>query len=1041
MICPHCHASHRHGQKFCADCGGLLPLTAASSQKLSRRQLTVLFCDLAESTALASQLDPEETLDILASYGEIVRDIAARFGGYVARIEGDGIDVYFGYPEAREEDAVRAIHAGLAIVDAVAHLPCKSKHLQARVGIATGRVAVRMQGHVSIAGTTPNLAARIQSVIPPGTVAVAPGTRRIAGAQFVYEELGSFELKGFAQPVSIARVSAALSQDSRSAWRGRNATRMVARENELSQLLESWQTTLAGHAAAALIVAEAGLGKSRLLDAFEHSLAGEPHVFLRLQCSPFHLNSALQPFVQYLRKAAGFQRHDSAAEQLQKLEAQLARAGMSNNCHEAVSDRLLFTRLLGIATADANEDPGLPPPLLLQLTQQALMRYVEGLALHAGNGDGESKTRPVLLAIEDMHWVDPTSLELLQSLLGLCAHVCIVMTARPEFLERFNPPASVRLLPLHRLDAGASREVAASLPEGDRLPLSVLELIIRKSDGVPLYIEELARMMLDNPQGRDDAEQTGEKIPDTLMDFLMERLDRLGEWKWLAQLAAVIGREFPRELLQAAAETDAAHLAAGLAALEAAALVIPGENPEAPMLFRHALMEEAAYDSLPLKERALLHERVATVLIRDYSGWVERQPELVAHHLGQAGQYLQASHYWLLAGQQALGRGTPREAAAHLQSGVDGLARLPPGESSHLAEFNLLSVLGPTTMVLAGPGSASFGAVQKRAVELCHQLPGRPRQFPVTYGLCLFHWGRAQLDVAATLSAQLLSEADTTAADDERVMASRNMAGMVSFHRGDAPQARAHLERSVARYDAERDAGLYPVYLMDFGVFGRFYLALASFVCGDSKAAQTHARDACELARRLLQPHTMGFALLANFIVAVLCSEIAIAREYAEECLVFSSTHGFPEFVAMAQITRGWCRSQHAASGTEVEAGLSEMETGMQAWQATGFENWQSWFVSLKAGVLAKQGRSREALTEIDGQLRRIAGNGEMQFHSLLLAEKARILMTDDRHEAERVFAEALAIAQLQGAKAWQEKIALMRESAGRHSLMTTAPA
>lgn len=1066
MICPHCSAIHHDGQKFCAHCGGLLPATAASAQRLSRRQVTVLFCDLAESTALATQLDPEETLDVLAAYGQVVRDIAARFGGYVARIEGDGIDVYFGYPKAREEDAVRAIHAGLAIIDEVARLPCRygnAEHhaLQARVGIATGRVAVSANGPVAIAGTTPNLAARIQSVIRPGQVAVAPGTRRIAGSQFIYEELGDFALKGFTQPISIATVSAALSQDSRSAWRGRNATRMVARENELSQLLEGWQKTLRGQPAAALVVAEAGLGKSRLLDALEQGLAAEPHALVRLQCSPFHLNSALQPFVQHLRKAAGFQRHDSAAEQLQKLEAQLLAAGMTDSPHDAVTDLRLFARLLGIAPAAEEEEIALPPPLLLQLTQQALLRYLDGLSRrhviadaphdyndddrregnsvddNNGNdddnvhGNNKSRPRPVLLTLEDMHWVDPTSLELLQSLLGQSAHVCIVMTARPEFLERFVPPASVRLIPLHRLDAAASREVAASMPEGSRLPLPLLELIIRKSDGVPLYIEELARMMLDSPQGRGNTDKAGEKIPDTLMDFLMERLDRLGEWKWLAQLAAVIGREFPRELLQAVAETDAATLAAGLDILQAAALVIPGENAEAPLLFRHALMEEAAYDSLPLKERALLHGRVAAVLIRDYPGWIERQPELAAHHLGQAGEHLQASHYWLQAGQQALGRGTPREAAAHLQSGVDGLARTSASDASRLAEFNLLSVLGPTSMVLAGPGSAGFGAVQKRAVELCQQIPGRPRQFPVTYGLCLYHWGRAELDVAATLSGQLLAEAGASPGDDERVMASRNMGGMVSFHRGDAPRARAHLEQSVARYDAERDAGLYPVYLMDFGVFGRFYLALASFVCGDSRAAQTHARDACELARRLLQPHTMGFALLANFIVAVLCNEVAVAAGFAEECLAFSSTHGFPEFVAMAQITRGWCRSQEAQSPAEVEAGLLEMESGMAAWQATGFENWQPWFVSLKAGILLQQGRGAQALTEIDLQLERIAGNGEAQFHSLLLAEKARILMAGGKAaQAESLFAEARHIAQAQGASAWQEKIEALHEAA-----------
>ncbi len=1049
MICHHCSAIHHGGQKFCAHCGNPLAAPSGSVQRLSRRQVTVLFCDLAESTTLATQLDPEELLDILAAYGQVVRDIAARHGGYVARIEGDGIDVYFGYPQAREEDAVRAIHAGLAIVEEVARLRChdSSLDLQARVGIATGRVAVSSQGPVAIAGTTPNLAARIQSVIAAGHVAVAPGTRRIAGDQFLYEDLGSFALKGFAQPIRIATVSAALSQDSRSAWRGRSATPMVARQQELSALLACWERSRRGGAAAALVVAEAGLGKSRLLDALEQSLAGQDRseqgpVSLRLQCSPFHINSALQPFVQQLRKLAGFQRHESPAEQRQKLQAQLELAGMTPSEAAGPSDLFLFARLLGIAS-ESSDDDALPPPLLLQLTQQALLRYLTGLGRQQ-----HGEPLPLLLTLEDMHWVDPTSLELVEALLAGGAPVFTVMTARPEFLDRFTPPASLTLLSLQRLDAAASRQVAASMPEGNRLPAAVLDMIIRKSDGVPLYIEELARMILDSPQAQGqgqnadlNSEKLGERIPDTLMDFLMERLDRLGRWKALAQVAAVIGREFHRELLCDVADMDAATVDEGLQLLQAAALVLPGEDAEAPLQFRHALMEDAAYDSLPLKERAALHGRVASLLQRDYPGWIERQPELAAHHLGHAGRHLDASHYWLQAGQLALSRGTPREAAAHLQSGVDGLAKAAPGDEATLAEFQLLSVLGPTTMVLAGPGSAGFGRVQKRAVELCQQIPGRPRQFPVTYGLCLYHWGRAELDVAQALSQQLLADAAHSPDDDERVMAANNMGGMVSFHRGDAWRARLHLEQSVARHVPERDAALYPVYLMDFGVFGRFYLALATFVSGDRRAAQDHARDAYVLARSLLQPHTLGFALLANFIVALLCGELAAACEFADECLTLSTTHGFPEFVAMARITQGWCRTQGKATDADVEAGLAEMEAGMASWQATGFENWQPWFVSLKAAVLRQQGRFDEGLAAIDEQLERIALNGERQFHSLLLAEKASLLKQTGDARADALFEQALRIAQDQNAVAWQTKIRSLREQCGQNLSPQVTPA
>ncbi len=1013
---------------------------SGNPQRVSRRQMTVLFCDLVGSTSLADRLDPEDLLDALSAYHAVVKQVAARFNGFVARITGDGVDLYFGYPVAGEDDAVRAVHAGLAIVDELGRLAQNGETgepLLVRVGIATGLVAVSTRDSVSIAGTTPNLAARVQSVIEPGQVGVAPSTRRIAGPQFNYEDRGAFELKGFEGTVRISVVTGAQSLTSRSAWRARgNATPIVGREAEIGTLLIAWKQAAAGSCVGVLVTGEAGLGKSRITTALDQRLEHEAHTTLRLQCSPFHTNTALHPFALHLAEAAGFARHDSALIRLEKLEAQLAIAGLEDG-----RDICLLAALLDIDFAHRYPPLALPPPLQLQLTKEVLSRYFAGLAAARAPAPGRdlngsappvlAGSGPVLLTFEDLHWIDPTSLEVIDLILtnALSARILLLMTARPEFAPAFDPARPLTMLAIARLDPAAARLVARNLAAEIALPESALETIVAKTDGVPLYIEEMTRMVMDARSARSQSgAEAPVEIPDTLLDLLMERLDRLGSAKWLAQVGSVLGREFPKDLLSSVAELDPAAFEEALHALLASGLVLQADSTGARFIFKHALVEDTAYASILLKTRAALHSRAADILIGSHTAWVERNPEIAARHLARARRQLESSRYWLASGRQALGRGAPREAAAHLKDGVAVLADVPASAERSESELALLSMLGPTTMVLMGPGSLQFGDVQKRAYELCNQLPGAPRRFPITYGLCLFHWGRAELAEAYRLSRELLAAAEAAPDSDELVMASNNMCGMITFHLGDPRTARAHLERSVGRYKAERDAALYPVYLMDFGVFGRFYLALATFVTGDADAARDHARDALELAGRLNQPHTLGFSLLANFNVATLRDEPAVARQFAEQCIEFASQQGFPEFVAMARIVRGWA----AARDGHHDAGIVDMEEGIELWKATGFENWQPWFACLLAEGRVLAGRAADALTEIDRQLVRIQANGENQFRSVLVAEKAAILAAapDGSATARALFAEAQALAEAQGAQAWSRRVESRRQTA-----------
>ena len=1018
MFCTKCGVESSALSKFCGNCGTLLPMPDAAATlsvqksstqefEVSRRQMTVLFCDLVGSTSLAETMDAEDLFESLATYHTMVKRTAVRFNGHVAKIVGDGVDLYFGYPLAGEDDTVRAIHAGMAIADEVQQLKTSQGQplgLQVRIGLATGRVTVGMTDSMSIAGTAPNLAARIQGEAKPGQVVVAPSTRRIAGSQFDYLDLGIFALKGFADEVHISAVSAAKGLSSRSVWRGRdNALPMVGRDTELLQLQTAWQHAKSAQGAAALVVSDAGMGKSRLGTALVATLYDESHLVVRLQCSSFHGNSVLYPFVQHLVTAAGFSRHDSVLIRIEKLEAQLAIAGITE-----VQDLALISTLLDIKIDDRYPPLEMPPPAKLAMTEEVLLRYFAELVRQVPISSTQnvlthylknmSNAKPLLLVFEDLHWIDPSSLQLLEKLLSSTQlpHTLILMTARPNFKHNFATTANVKRVELQKLNDSDARQMVKNLCASMALPDSAVDLILQKTDGIPLYIEEMTRMVQDAQSlptagALNALGSAALGVPDTLVDLLMERLDNLGSAKELAQIAAVLGRAFSQDLLAAVVKAYGSDRAGFFAAdldkiLKSGLLQKLGDDQ---LQFKHALIENTAYDSIMLKTRVALHASVVLCLQGEFSALAQGSPELLAHHLARANRALEASRYLLQAGIQSLQNGAPREAAEHLKEGLASISKVASSPEKNEAELGLLSVLGPTTMVLMGPGSAQFGNVQQQAFDLCHSIPGKPRQFPITYGLCLYHWGRAEFQTALPLANQLLATATAlNAADveaaggnpDEAMMAASNMKGMIAFHMGDSATAREHLQRSVDLYKPERDAALYPVYMMDFGVFGRFYLALATFACGEAEHATQHAADALNLAQELKQPHSMGFSLLANMNLAAMRLQPEKAHQFADQCVVFASQFGFPEFIGMGRIVRGWS----VAKMGQAAAGLEDVEAGIAMWQMTGFENWQSWFTCLKAEVLMLLGRPDQALNEVKEQLLRIETNHELQFKKQL---------------------------------------------------------
>jgi len=962
-FCPSCGAPFSEGARFCGASGTKRPERESATARLThgeRRNMTVLFADLVESTRMIDGRDPEELMDGLAAYRMAIREAVDRFGGFILHHLGDGVIVCFGYPIGNEDAAERAVRAALAIADAVAKLTAGPVALRVRVGIATGVIVSQANPATdriedNFTGAALNIAARLQSVAEPGQVVVAQSTARLAHGVFVARSLGPQTLKGFADPVEAFVVSGLREARSRFARRLELANApLINRHAECGLLLKLFGEAALGSGRTIYIVGEPGIGKSRLAHVLGE-IAGEAEFKqFGLQCNAALANTALHPHIELLQRQCGIAAEDDAGARLGKLKAYLASRRPSEP--EALA---LLASLLIIDSPDA-PPVAMPPP---EQRARTLATLHELLMI-------EAREAPLVLVYEDLHWADPTSRDLVAQLIDASrdARLLLIATARPGAQFEWMQHDNVTSLHLDRLTTEDSSRFAEAIGLGAGLSRIDIDRIVKRTDGVPLFVEEMTRMMLDAPDRARRAD-----LPESLSDLLTERLDRLGPARRYMQVGAIIGREFSPALLAAVVDETVGELREPLATLLASGLVHRGGD--GALVFKHALIRDAAYASILVRPRRELHARVAECLTTSFAEIGEREPEMVARHLTAAAKPLDAAGWWLRAGGAAIGRGSPKEAAAALQAGLDALADLPDDETRRRAELGLLAVLGPAHMVMRGPGSPDFGAVQRRAYDTCRSLPGTPSLFRITYGLALFHWGRAELSTALPLAAAL-DEAMRADRTTEHVLAAGNMNGMIRLHLGDATDARGRLTETVGLYRPERDAALYPHYLMDFGVFGRFYLAIACAMTGDGEEGARHARDAAALAETLGQPHSIGFAMLANFIIAMLRDDPATAREWAARCMPFASARGFPEFVAFAEIALGWADMRQG----KVEQGLAQFERGVEAWHATGFETWQIWFGALRMEALARLGRRDEALAEGARQTERAARNGERLF-------------------------------------------------------------
>ncbi len=981
-----------------------------------RRQLTVMFCDLVGSTPLSVRFDPEDLREILGVYHRCVADTVGRFAGFVAKYMGDGVLVYFGYPEAHEDDAERAVRSGLAVIDAVSRL-ATPEQLNVRLGVASGLVVVGdligagAAQERGVVGETPNLAARLQSLAAPGTLVIAESTRRQIGGLFEIEDLGPQPLAGFAEPRRAWRVIGESGVLSRFEALRSEATPLVGRDEELDLLLRRWRQAKGGEGRAVLISGEPGIGKSRLTAVLSQALAGERHTRLRYFCSPHDQDSALHPFITQLERAARFARDDTADQKLEKLRGLLAPGARGDDEIELLGELLSLPNF----AADLN----LSPQRKRQKLFEALVYQLEFLA----------RRRPVLMVFEDAHWIDPTSRELLDLSLDRVARlpVLLVVTFRPEFQHGWSGQSHVVTLALNRLGGNDGATLVERLAGNAGLARQTVDKIVERADGVPLFLEELTKAVLET-DARDNriatvlaASPLSElAIPATLHASLIARLDRLGPIvKEIGQIGAVIGREFGYDLIEEVARRPAAELRSGLDRLVKAGLLFcRGVPPQSSYLFKHALVQDAAYGTLLRARRQELHTRVAGELGQHFADLVERQPELLAHHLTAAGDTEHAVIQWLKAGQHAAAGSAHLEAIGHFERGLSALAALPEGPARDGLEIELQLTRGLSLFTAKGYISTEAADAYARASELAEQWGDARQLFTAVYGLWTSAAGSGRLIASRELSERLLRLTASGSEEGLRLQA-HHSAWTTGLFGGDPATAREHCNAGLRLYDPERHRSHRLLYGgHDPGVCGHFIGGQVHWLLGYPEQALALGRAALALAERIGHPFSLASALLFNGVLHLDCGEPETALQLlgAAEAVAAEQRLGF---VVEPRFIRGAALSAQGA----LDEAVACMREGLAG--RLGAIQFRPFAIARLAEALSRQEEYRAALATVKNGLKILEETGhqqlEAEFHRL---EGIALSGLNQLEEARSAFEEALRIARGQQAKAYELRAA-----------------
>jgi class 3 adenylate cyclase/DNA-binding winged helix-turn-helix (wHTH) protein/predicted ATPase len=1049
LTCPRCQTSNRFSRQFCASCGhqlwqpcsrcgfvnnptesfcggcGLRQIKPSPPEppirEAERRQLTVMFCDLVDYAPLSARLDPEDLWEVVQVYQQTCAEVVQRFDGHIAQLLGHALLVYFGWPQAHEDDAQRAVRTGLGMLEAIQTLnTCLERNrgvrLGIRVGIHTGLVVVGGMGeknhHEQFAlGQTPHVASSIQKLVEPDTVAISDATHRLVEGYFICLGLEEQMLTGLGQAVSVYRVMGESGVRSRfDVETLRGLTPLVGRGQEIALLLDRWSQVKDGRGQVILLSGEAGIGKSRLVQVLKDRVANEPHLRLECRSSPYYQNTALYPIMDLLQRILQWQPDDTSATKREKLEQRLRSYRLPMD--ETVP--LLATFL----SLPVPENRYAPLTLAPQRQRQKTLEVLAALVLE------HAERQPVLFTLEDLHWTDPSTLEWLDLLIEQTptAALLTLLTCRPEF----EPPWGLRTyltpLGLHRLTRSQIETMVQRMTGGQTVPTEVMQHLVDKTDGVPLYIEEMIKAILEagivqatNGHYELIGPLSDLVIPTTLHDALMARLDRLGTAKGIAQLGATIGRQFDHMLLRTVSPVDEETLQRELRRLVEAELVYQrGVAPQTVYMFKHALIQETAYQSLLRRTRQQTHQRIAQALEAEFPEIAATQPELLAHHYTEAGLLSQAVDYWHKAGRRASGRSAHVEAVAHCTKGLEVLKMLPETKERARSELELQVTLGPSLFATRGPDAPEVGGALSRARELCEHLGDTVQLSKALVGLFGFYGSRGELQAGLELGEQHLRLAQR---EHDVFLGSVAHGGMgfTLFFRGDLVPARMNLERALTLYDLQQHSDQALLGVHDPVVMRLSYLAWTLAVLGYPDQGIGRIRDALTRAQELAHPYSLVHALIHAAHVGELRWEAEDVQEHAEAAIPVCNEQGFARWLVVGLFLRGWALH---AQGLE-EVGLDLMHQGIPPNERL----MTPYFRARLAASHAISGRTEEGLSILDAVLDEVS-QGEGRFYTAELYRlKGELLLRQaitNAPQAEACFRHAQDLARRSQAKWWE---------------------